>query len=384
MTRSFTMRVPDREQLCDNMLLQPELFQRLFLFWNTSVRGYFQRLVVWRLSRLGQTSDGRPPSTKDPWIFQTLQTLNLRLEAIRKRHNELDPLDDLPDDDDLFENRRLSVSSTRGVTDQPWAVEELKFPTSRASRDSRDARPSRSNDSAVDEDDRELAAWNHYNGIDEGPSAQSGGKGASKVVNWLKITLNTAGRKAIPATKPARGASGHAPTSRIDPFALDIAMPRETVDTNHRSLHGHDEEDLYPDMPSLTSSSTLAANPAATSASARSAGDADELAEGDDGLYPQHLANSPGSFFKFEFETEAPQSDSFDARKSTQSDKRKSAHGSIKAARRASIHASARGDDDADSIYPGVLSPGRKPPSVQASPRVSYVAATPQRQTTCN
>jgi len=36
---SFTLRIEDRLELCQKVLLHPDVFQRLFLFWNTSVRG---------------------------------------------------------------------------------------------------------------------------------------------------------------------------------------------------------------------------------------------------------------------------------------------------------------------------------------------------------
>ena len=341
-------------------MLQPELFQRLFLFWNTSVRGYFQRLVVWRLSRLGQTSSGRPPSTKDPWIFQALQTLNFRLEAIRNRHNELDPIDDLPDDD-LFDEHRASISSTRGVADQPWAVEELIFAGSSASHGSKKAnRRSTVYGSAA------YGEWGRLAGEDERIGGSGGAKAASKVVNWLKITLNSASGRG----KGAKGmrAQEAVIATRIDPFALDVTAPSETVNVTQPSPRGRGQEDdamLYPDMPLPPVHETAEvaaipshANPGAPAETIPSAISEDREDEAGDSMYTEPVSGAPvdSAFFKFEFETDTPRSDNFDARKS--------AHGSIK-------EGQASDGDDADTIYPGILSPTRRPPSMAVSPRVS-------------
>lgn len=219
-----------------------------------------------------------------------------------------------------------------------------------------------STESAVDEDERAVATWQSYGNVEEEGTGPAGGaKGAAKVVNWLKITLNTAGRKAA-ANKATHRAVGPPNGTRIDPFALDITMPSETVDPT-KSAHGQGDDQQepmrYPEAP-VASASSLNSRP----------GPPIDLVDDDtteDGLYTDQMPSSP-SFFKFEFETDAPQSDAFDARKSTHSEARKSAHGSIKASKRASGHAG----DDSDTVYPGgVMSPLRKSGSIQASPRVS-------------
>lgn len=42
---SLTLRPLDRTELCESLLLDEALFQRLFLHWNSGCRGFFIRLV---------------------------------------------------------------------------------------------------------------------------------------------------------------------------------------------------------------------------------------------------------------------------------------------------------------------------------------------------
>jgi hypothetical protein len=229
---SFTSRSDDKVEICQKILLHPDIFQRMFLFWNSSVRGYYLRLIVWRLSRLGISADGRPLETKDSNTILILSTLNSRLEGIRRRHDEIDPLSDLPDDD-LFDSSRCSVDSTRGVQDQPWIVEELKEdPQRAASLDdwepeekwtgaTRQQEPAYNslgvNESEQYEDQRGLSRV----GLNKDKVA------VSKMVNWLKV-LKT-------GKKPARP---KVPESRIQPF--DVPPSR----SNHSaSLSQVAEED---------------------------------------------------------------------------------------------------------------------------------------------
>ena len=220
------------------MLLDADTFQRLFLSWNTSVRGYFHRLVVWRLSRLGLQADGRPSEHQDPWIIAALQSLNTRLEAIRKRHDELDPLDDLPDDD-LFDGRRDSIDSMRGVTDQPWAIEAIYDGYADGERE-RDADVG--------------GPWSAPLPVDAGGGGGGGKDKAtmSKVKNWLKVTIKGKDGQSAGNTKAHRSPKTSfesrpttimsATPTRIDPYSLDLGRPSPAV----ISEDGQDAEDAPP------------------------------------------------------------------------------------------------------------------------------------------
>ncbi|MBW0558872.1 hypothetical protein O181_098587, partial [Austropuccinia psidii MF-1] len=118
------------KNLCLDILLTPKAFQHLFLHWNSGVRGYYMRLLVWRLSRLGRMnideSHSKGNSTQSKEVIKILLTFNDRLDAIRKRHDELSPESEfLTTDYDSRQYRRTTICSTRGVSDQPWAISEL-------------------------------------------------------------------------------------------------------------------------------------------------------------------------------------------------------------------------------------------------------------------
>ncbi|KAK4054082.1 hypothetical protein OIV83_001107 [Microbotryomycetes sp. JL201] len=122
----FTLRPADRDELCEHVILDETLFERMYLHWNAGVRGYFIRLLVWRLSRLGITdAEQHPDRPRDPRILAIFGLMNVRLEAIRKRHDELEPVQNLPEDDDFFKPKRSTICSTRGVKEAPFTVDEL-------------------------------------------------------------------------------------------------------------------------------------------------------------------------------------------------------------------------------------------------------------------
>ena len=122
---SFTLRPADRRMLCECIILDEKLFPRLYLHWNAGVRGYFIRLLVWRLARIGiVASENRSATNKDPDVVALFGLLNIRLEVIRRRHDELEPKA-LLTDDDLFVKKRSTICSTRGVNEAPFVVDEL-------------------------------------------------------------------------------------------------------------------------------------------------------------------------------------------------------------------------------------------------------------------
>ncbi|WVN85624.1 uncharacterized protein L203_100773 [Cryptococcus depauperatus CBS 7841] len=86
----LTARPEDRKELCLDLLLDKEIFERLLLFWSHSVRSYVLRLVVFRLGRLESTT---PKQDDLGWELevQTVRLLQTRLDCIKRRHDELEP-----------------------------------------------------------------------------------------------------------------------------------------------------------------------------------------------------------------------------------------------------------------------------------------------------
>ncbi|WAR61778.1 hypothetical protein PtB15_12B468 [Puccinia triticina] len=77
--------------LCLNLLLDPLVFQHLFLHWNSGVCGYYMWLLVWRLSRLNAAA-ARPRTPKARDVVKIILAFNACLDAIRKRHDQLSPI----------------------------------------------------------------------------------------------------------------------------------------------------------------------------------------------------------------------------------------------------------------------------------------------------
>lgn len=194
------------------------------------MRGYFIRLLVWRLSRLGiVAAEQRPHEPKDPQILALFGLLNVRLEAIRKRHDELEPLDNLTDDD-LFKPKRSTICSTRGVKEMPFTVDELVGPVAE--------------DSEEEDEPQETVREPVSSSNGQGGGKKSGLKdvaGVARVVSWLKGGLGkNRGSKAS-----RQNGAGTTPDSRIDPFVLDnlpvspsqaFDDPQNAMDASNSSL----------------------------------------------------------------------------------------------------------------------------------------------------
>ncbi|GAA5890657.1 hypothetical protein JCM6882_000614 [Rhodosporidiobolus microsporus] len=213
----FTLRPSDRKRLCEEILLDRTLFERLLLFWNAGVRGYFIRLIVWRLSRLGVVAQEQNPNLPpDKGIVGIFNLLNVRLEAVRKRHDTLEPLDNLTDEDDYyFRPKRSTICSTRGVKEAPWTVDELAEPLDEEE------------DTLEDEEEEQEEAQELVRSLPPPPSSVGSGvsgtssskkgdsKAMSKVVSWLKTGL---GKKQ--GKNSGKGSPG-LPDARIDPFTVE-------------------------------------------------------------------------------------------------------------------------------------------------------------------
>lgn len=79
-----------RRAFCEEILLKPSIFNKLFLSWSFTIRAYFLHLLVFRLARI---SDFPPPEgdAKGQSAIDIARLFNQRLDDIRKRHQELSP-----------------------------------------------------------------------------------------------------------------------------------------------------------------------------------------------------------------------------------------------------------------------------------------------------
>lgn len=280
---SFTLRPQDRDELCDNIILDEKLFVRLYLHWNAGVRGYFIRLLVWRLSRLGIVdAEQHPDQPRDPRILAIFSTMNIRLEAIRKRHDELEPVDNLTDDS-FFKPKRSTICSTRGVKEAPFAVDQLVGGVLEQS-DEDDM------GSDNEEEPQELvrtapngAPLSKKNGVKDVPTMV-------RVVSWLKGGV---GRK-----KGSEKAKRNLPSSKVEPFDLSIPpSPSQALDEPQGETHHLSKQD-----PVDTSWPTQELTPAPTPINAPDTDDnhLDKMSQRKANRRSR-IAASP-SFFAFDFE----------------------------------------------------------------------------------
>ncbi|GAA5909364.1 DUF1765 domain-containing protein [Sporobolomyces salmoneus] len=204
----FTLRPEDRTALCEGIILDEAVFTRLFLCYNQGTRGFWIRLLVWRLSRLGVVAKEQNPNLPpDEGILALFGLLNARLEAIRKRHDQLEPVQDIPEDSTFFRPKRSTICSTRGVKEAPWTVDELA--------------ETFEEESEYEEDTQELvravppppsSVSSAGGGSTKKGSGGDNNKTVSKVVSWLKGGLgkNKKGLKVVPSND-----------ARIDPFTVE-------------------------------------------------------------------------------------------------------------------------------------------------------------------
>ncbi|KAG0142291.1 hypothetical protein CROQUDRAFT_97701 [Cronartium quercuum f. sp. fusiforme G11] len=266
---ALTIEPKTCEALCLDLLLYPPIFQHLFLHWNSGVRGYYMRLLVWRLSRLGVLNPNQPQS-KSREAINIILTFNTRLDAIRKRHDELSPESDLiPPIDDDYRRKRSTICSTRGVTDQPWAINELA--------------PDEVCAETVEDSGREASS-----------GTPSDKPSVAKVVSWLKVVKRLGG-----SSRP-KTAKNELPIVAITP----VPAPASS-EVDLREVRRSESSQDHPSSPSSTPPSRQVNS------------DDDESMrtprKSDSSQRSSHSPDSP-TFFKFEFElgAEMPRSDSFD------------------------------------------------------------------------
>lgn len=108
----------NRRRFCEEILLHPAIFQKLFLSWSFTIRAYFLHLLVFRLARINDF-----PQPEDDYKGKTAisvaRLFNQRLDEIRRRHDELSPSPSSADsgseeDDEMarFKKRPQSFVST--------------------------------------------------------------------------------------------------------------------------------------------------------------------------------------------------------------------------------------------------------------------------------
>lgn len=287
--------------LCLDLLLDPHVFQHLFLHWNSGVRGYYMRLLIWRLSRLNGSSHSGQKTAKSKDVVKIILTFNSRLEAIRKRHDQLSPLSEMlsTQEEEDRRRKRTTICSTRGVSEKPWAIPE-----------------SPSEEVCVDR-------------LDDGTFRDLGGGGGggssdkpsvAKVVSWLKVVKRLGGSSKLKHRQdsPSSSDTGHE-SSRL------------TLEQSRPSQSNQEEREQTTSQLGVSTGSRSKVPAAQTGAEGSNNTNRQwlELSEMENEWNERksqssqrssstttaaHASGSP-TFFQFEFElgaAEIPRSDSFD------------------------------------------------------------------------
>lgn len=103
----LTANSDDRRELCLDILLKKELFERLLLFWSQSVRSYVLRLVVFRLGHIHTKMHEEGHEVE----LESVQLLQTRLDSIKRRHDQLEPGPSSHDGDETLDDREIRVST---------------------------------------------------------------------------------------------------------------------------------------------------------------------------------------------------------------------------------------------------------------------------------
>ena len=107
----LTATSENRIYFCEQILLKPNVFHKLFLSWSFTIRAYYLHLLVFRLARIRDF----PAPKDDPsgrTAVRVVRLFNQRLEALRKRHDSLSPEIDSSSDDTKSEDSKSRKSGT--------------------------------------------------------------------------------------------------------------------------------------------------------------------------------------------------------------------------------------------------------------------------------
>lgn len=286
----------DRRELCLDILLKKDLFERLLLFWSQSVRSYVLRLVVFRLGHIHTKKEELGHEVE----MESVQLLQTRLASIKKRHDQLEPGHDLGEEKDMDEKEfRVSTPVDGGpsggltrsrstitmVTDSPSAATVQK------------AERLMGLGMGINEDEKRI-----------------GGKAAS----WFKKLGKNKKRRDREGDSPSPNppSDGNSPSTD----SVNLFAPTQTSSTETSPLIK-----ATPRLPSIANgpASPIISSPTNSSESNESEGGRETRSQGGKKLRPPMIlthspreppaGTSPNAFsFEFELPTSSPRSDAFD------------------------------------------------------------------------
>ncbi|WVF70746.1 hypothetical protein IAT40_005540 [Kwoniella sp. CBS 6097] len=225
----LTARAEDRKELCLELLLQKELFERLLLFWSQSVRSYVLRLVVFRLGHLHTTKEDGSAHLVE---IESVKLLQSRLDRIKKRHDQLEP-------------------KPVGIEEES-KEEPIAMPLTPVSEDGFNIPRSRSTITMITDSPKAGGTQNRaekllglgmgMDGKGEGEIEATGKSGMSKATNWFKKSFGNKKKR-----KDQSGSISSSPSPSPSP-AMDMPSP-ESSSPSMSSVSGSPQLGKSPKLP---------------------------------------------------------------------------------------------------------------------------------------
>lgn len=165
----LTATSENRIYFCEQILLKPTVFHKLFLSWSFTIRAYYLHLLVFRLARIHDF----PSPSDDPagrTAVRVVRLFNHRLETLRKRHDLLSPEIDSSSDGTKSEDGKSRKSGTSTFVS---TIKRASTDGGASSEGSTDSRPKAEKIMGM-------------TAVDPAKSSDSKKSSHSKTKNWLK------------------------------------------------------------------------------------------------------------------------------------------------------------------------------------------------------
>jgi hypothetical protein len=273
----------DRRELCLDILLRKDLFERLLLFWSQSVRSYVLRLVVFRLGHIHTKAQESGHEVE----IESVKLLQSRLESIKRRHDQLEPgavVDEVLEDKDI-----RATTPVQGMTRSRSTITMIPDSPSATINKAERLMGLGLGPVSVDEDKKVGKAANWFKKLGKGKKKKDGE--TSSGTSSPSTTPNLLDKSPL---MPSLGLGSGSGSSPLGKAVTKLPLPPHDLDSPTTSDSMSSEDPESPANPSTP---------------------------GKKGKPPMILTHSPDtdahpeiSAFSFEFElpTSSPRSDSFD------------------------------------------------------------------------
>ena len=236
----LTATSENRIYFCEQILLKPSVFHKLFLSWSFTIRAYYLHLLVFRLARIRDF-----PSPKDDPSGRTavrvVRLFNQRLELLRRRHDSLSPEMDSSSDGTKSEDGKSRKSGTSTFVS---TIKRASTDGGASSEGSVEGRPKAEKIMGMTAVDPSISPTAAKSGSGEGKKSSH-----SKTKSWLKAfrssskqDIKSGGANSARAVQPTNGKLTSATESDDD--SKTIGSSRTTPRTSFESASSDNMSDV--------------------------------------------------------------------------------------------------------------------------------------------